>query len=72
MAGFYPPPPVLWAAPPPGWGPLSPEVELELLRAQRQWLETVKKIIEEQIRDLDERIGELEEEVRRARREPPG
>ena len=66
LAVYYPPPPLLWAVPPfPGpWGRPSPEVELELLRAQRHWLETVKKMIEEQIREVDKRIRGLEEEVK--------
>ena len=58
--------PLLWAVPlfPGPWGRPSSEVELELLRAQRYWLETVKKMIEEQIREVDKRFRKLEDEVK--------
>ena len=63
LAGYYPPPPVLWAAPPPwAWGELPRDLELEFLRARRQWLLAVRKAVEEELRRLEERIRELEGE----------
>ena len=41
---------------------IPPEVEQEILEAQKKWLEAMKKLIDEYIKSIDKRLEEISEE----------